>query len=394
MAGATSALELIQRLISFPTVSRDSNLELISYVQSYLSDCGITSELFTNAEGTKANLLAVVGSVGADNGGEPFGIILSGHTDVVPTDGQPWSNDPFAPWTEGERLYGRGACDMKGFIGIVLSRVPDMVERNLIEPIILALSFDEEVGCTGVMPMIMEIARRAPRPRLCIVGEPTEMRVINAHKGLRAFKTSIRGKAGHSSAPHLGANAISAAAKMIAFIDQLAEDAQAAEHCDGKFFPPFTTFNVGEISGGIAMNIIAAEVEFVWEFRPLPGFDSDRVISRFRKFADQEVLPGLRETAPEAKINFSELANVPPLLAEGPGDAESLVLQLAQRNATETVAYTTEAGHFQTAGHIPTVVCGPGSIDQAHTPDEYIELSQIAAGERFIDRLLDVLAAD
>jgi acetylornithine deacetylase len=269
-----------------------------------------------------------------------------------------------------------------------------MQSRGLTQPVYIALSYDEELGCQGVLPMVRHLADLATPPRLCIVGEPTEMRVINAHKGIRSYRVIITGLAGHSSAPHLGASAIFAAAELISFIAGLAEEVQREGVSDHRFFPPYTTFNIGEISGGSATNIIPASAEFSWEFRPIPGFDADGILARFTDHAMKTVLPRLRETAAEADIQIIEMSNAPPLLAEEGSDAETFVMQLARQNQTETAAYATEAGQFQAEAEIPTVVCGPGSIDQAHKPDEYITLSQIAACEQFMGRFLDAVCKD
>lgn len=386
MTGKTySTLELAERLVALPTVSRDSNLQLVEFVVDYLAGHDVTCRLFENQEGTKANLLAVLGPEDVP------GIILSGHTDVVPVDGQDWSGDPFTPWTADGKLYGRGSADMKSFIAAVLARVPEMQARGLTQPIYIALSYDEELGCQGVLPMVRHLAGLKQRPRLCIVGEPTEMRVINAHKGIRSYRVIITGLAGHSSAPHLGASAIFAASDLIGFLGNLAEEALDESISDHRFFPPYTTFNIGEISGGSATNIIPAAAEFTWEFRPLPGFDSDDTIARFTDHAMNIVLPRLRETAAEADIKIIEMSNAPALLAEDGSDAETFVMKLARQNQTGTASYATEAGQFRAEAEIPAVVCGPGNIEQAHKPDEYIALSQIKACDEFMGRFLDAV---
>lgn len=392
MAAKTySTVELAKKLVAMPTVSRDSNLRLVSFVVDYLESHGVPCRLFENEEGTKANLLATLGSEGTEN---IPGIILSGHTDVVPVDGQDWSQDPFVPWLADDRLYGRGTADMKSFIAAVLARVPEMQARGLTRPIYIALSYDEELGCAGVLPMVRHITAMKTRPSLCIVGEPTLMRVINAHKGIRSYRVVITGLAGHSSAPHQGANAIFAAADLIGFIAGLAEEAETRGHSDNRFFPPCTTFNIGEIRGGSATNIIPGNTEFTWEFRPVPGFDSDDVTRRFTEHAMGVVLPRLRQTAAEADIQISEMSSAPPLLAEDGGDAEAFVMKLARQNQTGTVSYATEAGQFQQEAEIPAIVCGPGNIEQAHKPDEYIALSQIEACDAFMGRFVDAVCKD
>ncbi len=387
MTGQTfESLELAQKLISFPTISSESNLDLIEFVADYLDGWGVGSILFLNPEKTKANLLATVGPRAAP------AIVLSGHTDVVPVVGQDWSRDPFDPWISDDNLYGRGSADMKSFIAVVLAAVPEMLARNLSQPLIIALSFDEEIGCTGVISMVEHIAAMPTRPQLCIVGEPTSMKVIDAHKGLQVYRTVIRGRPAHSSTPEAGANAIIAAAKLINHIDRLAERAIEEGPADHRFLPPYTTFGIGQISGGNALNIIAEHAEFSWEFRTVPGCDAGKILEDFEIFTAEDVLPGLRKRAPEAEIETIEIAKAPALIADQGEDAEVLIKRLAKANATGAVSYATEAGHLQETAEIPTFVCGPGDIAQAHKPDEFIALSQIEACEQFLGRLLDVVS--
>jgi len=274
-----TSLQLLGTLVGFPTVSSDSNLELIRFIEKYLADLGVPSTLFLNEEKTKANLFARIGPK-PDASLAKHGIILSGHTDVFPVKGQNWSHDPFTLRREGGRVFARGTCDMKGFIAVALAKAPEMVAANLKEPVYLAFSYDEETGCTGVKDMVEHIAKMKIRPRVCIVGEPTMMDVINAHKGIRSYKTSITGLAAHSSAPHLGANAIVAAAELISFLGKVTEEAK--NFTDHRFMPPFTSFNIGLISGGLATNIIAEKVEFIWEFRSIPCFYGDKVVADFK----------------------------------------------------------------------------------------------------------------
>jgi acetylornithine deacetylase len=384
-----TSLQLLETLVGFPTVSCDSNLKLIGFIEDYLSEHGVPSTLFVNADKTKANLFARIGPA-PDESSQKHGIILSGHTDVVPVKGQNWSQDPFTLHRQGGRVFGRGTCDMKAFIAIALAKAPAMVAAKLKEPIYLAFSYDEETGCTGVKDMVAHIANMEIRPRVCIVGEPTLMSVINAHKGIRSYKTTITGLAAHSSAPHLGANAIVAAAELITYLGKASEDAKS--FTDHRFTPPFTSFNIGLISGGLATNIIAEKAEFIWEFRPIPGFDGDKVVKSFEQFATQTVLQKLQQTAPQASIITREQSNAPPLLSTDGSDAETFVMNLIGTNELKTAAYATEAGHFQQTGDVSTVVCGPGSIDQAHKPDEFIDISEIERCERFMDKLIKALS--
>ena len=379
-----TTLDFAKRLIALPTVSRDSNMELIGFIGAYLEAHDVPFRIFEDPDEPKATLFATVGPQDVP------GIILSGHSDVVPVENQIWSGDPFAPWVADGKLFGRGACDMKTFIAAVLSHVPAMVEALLKQPLHIAISYDEEVGCTGVHSLIEYVAALTTRPRLCIVGEPTSMQVVNSHKGISSFRTRITGQAAHSSAPHLGANAAYAAACFAGFIEQLAAEQAAKPESalspDAKrFSPPYTTFNVGRIAAGTATNIIPGEAELLWEFRNLPGEGTAEVIARIDDFAKTEL------ASERLQVETEVLATAPPLAAGSQGDAETFVMQLARSNTVAAASYATEAGHFQHRAEVPTVVCGPGSIEQAHKPDEFIELNQIEAVDRFLDRLIEAV---
>ncbi|MCH8328714.1 MAG: acetylornithine deacetylase [Candidatus Marinimicrobia bacterium] len=378
-------IDMVQKLVRFPTVSRESNMELTNFIRDYLGGLGISSMLFPNEDGSKANLYATLGPADVP------GIILSGHTDVVPVKDQNWTHEPFEPWTEDGKLFGRGTADMKSFIALALVFCPKMLERGLKMPVHLAFSYDEEVGCTGVVSMISHIAQHQPRPKACIVGEPTDMRVINAHKGIQSFKTKIVGAPAHSSTPEGGTNAIIAAAMLIEKISEMARSEIETGEKDQKFMPPHTTFNIGEIKGGTAVNIVASHASFIWEFRTLPGTNPDKLIDQFNKYAEDIVLPTLLKTAPDASITTHLLASTPPLMALADNEAETIAMLLADTTESGAVAYATEAGHFQKTAEIPTVVCGPGSIDQAHKEDEFITLDQLALGEQFFEKLLDII---
>jgi acetylornithine deacetylase len=341
----------------------------------------VASELTFDDGRKKANLFATIGPEGRG------GIALSGHTDVVPVDGQDWSTDPFAIAEKDGRLYGRGTSDMKSFLAVALALVPDFVERKLKTPIHLALSYDEEVGCLGVTRLIERLPEGAARPRLVVVGEPTEMRVVTAHKGCYLYRTTVTGLEAHSSAPQRGVSAIMAAGRLIGFIGELAE-ARRVAGADPRFDPPHTTFNVGVIEGGTAFNIIARQCRFLWEFRAVPDEDAAAIEAGIDRFVSSELLPGMRRVHPAASVVTERVVAMPAFAPERDSPAEALARRLTGANETSTVAFGTEAGHFQTAG-IPTVVCGPGSIDQAHQPDEFISLDQVAAGERFLRRLAD-----
>jgi acetylornithine deacetylase len=378
-----SPIDILRRLVAFDTVSANSNLALIGWVADYLVGHGVTSHLTYDEAGEKANLFATIGP--AEIGG---GVILSGHTDVVPVAGQPWDSDPFELIERDGRLYGRGTADMKSFLAIALALVPEFTSRQLKRPLHLALSFDEEVGCFGAPRLIEALPQGAARPRLVIVGEPTNMAVANSHKGCHVFVTSVTGLAAHSSAPQRGVNAIVAASEIIQFIAGLADEGRASARPENGFEPPYTSFNIGTISGGTAMNIIPRECEFTWEFRPLPGEDTAAIRQRIDDFIAADLLPRLRQVHPAADVTTRALASVPGLVAVAGSPAEELARQLTGANHSTVVAYGTEAGLFQNAG-IPAVICGPGSMEQGHQPNEYITLEQIAAGTAFQRCLAD-----
>ncbi|MBK5911551.1 acetylornithine deacetylase [Rhodothalassium salexigens] len=385
------ALDLIATLIAFPTVSRDGNAELIDFLDDHLRRAGAEVALFRHAHEPKANLLATIRPRDPVAARRP-GVLLSGHTDVVPVDGQPWTADPFTARVADGRLYGRGACDMKGFLGLVLARVPQMVAADLTRPIHLAFSYDEEVGCAGVRSLVDHLAGLATPPALCIVGEPTEMTAVTGHKGIRVVRTEITGRAGHSSAPAAGANAAVAAGRFAVFLDDLARDLAAAPPAPG-FEPPYSTLNVGRIDAGSAVNIIADHATVMWEYRSVPGADADAPLAAAQAFAETDLLPGLRATAPEAAIAFAVEADAPALSPLDHSPATELVLRLLGANQTQAVSFATEAGLFQHRAGIPSVVCGPGSIAQAHKADEYVRLDQLDACDRFLTRLIDELSA-
>ncbi|MGO4283912.1 acetylornithine deacetylase [Bosea sp. TAB14] len=371
---------MLARLVAFDTVSHKSNLPLIDFVEGYLTGWGVASTRFPNAAGDKAALFATLGP--QDRGG----IVLSGHTDVVPVEGQAWSRDPFTLHVEGGRAYGRGAVDMKGFVALALALAPDFLAAGLRTPIHLFFSYDEEVTCLGVIDGIAAMGRTLPRPLAVIVGEPTSLDIADAHKGIRTFLTSITGFAAHSSKPQLGASAVHAGALLAAELDRMQEEAKERPDGSGRFDPPYDTVHVGKFHGGIARNILADKAELSWEIRTLPGSDPEAGPARFGRLSET-VLARMRKTAPSSTIETVMTSDVPGLAPDPGSEAERLAMRLSGRNHTIAVAYATEAGHFQRAG-LPTVVCGPGSIDQAHQPDEYITLEQLQAGEAFMRKLM------
>lgn len=381
-----SSLDMIAHLVAFDTTSRNSNLALIEFVRGYLAGHGIAARLIANDTGDKANLFA---TIGPDACG---GIALSGHTDVVPVDGQPWSSDPFKLERRNGRLYGRGTADMKSFIAVALALVPDFKARALKRPIHLCLSYDEEIGCLGAPRMIARLGRELPKPELCIVGEPTSMKVVNAHKGVEGHLTAIIGRDGHSSAPHRGANAILFMGRFIGLLDALAAELEAEGESEATpgldFDPPWTTVGIGTIHGGTALNIIARECQLKWEFRALPGVSGAAIRERVLGRVDRELRPALLKAAPGGSITTEILAATPALSPEPAGVAEALALRLTGFNRPTTASFGSEGGQFQETG-ISTVMCGPGDIAQAHQPDEFIALDQVAACETFLNRLAD-----
>jgi len=375
---------LLARLIGFATVSRDSNLALIGFIRDYLAGLGVESELFHNPEGTKANLFATIGP--RDVGG----IVLSGHTDVVPVDGQAWTVEPFALSERDGRLYGRGTADMKGFIASVLAAVPALVAQPLRLPVHLAFSYDEEVGCLGVRSLLAALEQRPHKPRLCLIGEPTELKPVLGHKGKLAMRCQVQGAACHSAYAPYGVNAIEYAAKLIGKLGDIGEALALPEHHDARFDPPFSTVQAGVIKGGRALNIVPAECEFDFEVRTLPGFAAQAVADQLQTYAEAELLPRMRKVNAASAIRLQPLSAYPGLATPADSEAAQLVALLSGSEAFGTVAFGTEGGLFDQAG-IPTVVCGPGSMDQGHKPDEFVSVEQLQGCDAMLSRLVDYL---
>lgn len=380
-----SSRALLEKLVSFTTVSRDSNLALIGFVRDFLAQHGVECELFYNDERTKANLFATIGP--PDRGG----IALSGHTDVVPAEGQAWTVDPFRLVEKEGRLYGRGTADMKGFLASVLAAVPMFIERDLRMPVYLAFSYDEEVGCLGVRPMLDELARREYKPVLCLIGEPTELKPVLGHKGKLAMRCCVKGAACHSAYAPYGVNAIQYAARLINHLEEIGQALAQPEHHDERFDPPYSTVQTGVIRGGRALNIVPAECEFDFEVRALPGFDADTVAHRLQRYAESELLPKMRAVKPDTDITLQSLSAYPGLATSPQSEAARLVALLSGSTEFGTVAFGTEGGLFEQAG-IPTVVCGPGSMDQGHKPDEFVSVEQLHACDAMLVRLADYLS--
>ena len=377
--------DMLARLVAFDTTSREGNIPLIDFVEAYLADWGIKSLRVDYEAGKKTNLYA---TIGPDIAG---GIVLSGHTDVVPVDGQKWATDPFEVTEKDGLLHGRGTCDMKGFLAIALALVPDFKAAKLKVPVHLALSCDEEVGCLGVRPLVAYMKQHLPRPKAVIVGEPTLMKVVNAHKGAHTFSTEVIGHEAHSCNTHMGVNSILVAGELLTEISRLAAEMRERGDPSGRFHPPYTTVHVGLIEGGTAKNIVPRRCAFRWETRLLPGADPDEVPEKFNRFA-RSLESAMKAVAKETGITTDRTNSVPGLRPEPDSPAEHLALHLAEANGTAAVSYGTEAGLFQEIG-IPTIICGPGSIDHAHQPDEFIAISEMAKCEGFMKRLIRHCAA-
>jgi acetylornithine deacetylase len=378
------AIALLERLVGFDTESDKSNLPLIDFVEDWLRQRGFEVLRAPNTAGDKAALLITIGPK-VDGG-----VVLSGHTDCVPVAGQKWTSDPFALRADGERLYGRGACDMKGFDAIAIAMATHFKVANLRRPVHILLSYDEETSCLGSVDFIARFGKDLPRPAAVIVGEPTLMEVVDAHKSIATFMTKVTGFEAHSSNPALGANAVQTACEIVAEIGRIAE-AYAAAPGNARFDPPYSTLHVGTIHGGNARNILARECAFHWEFRGLPGDGAMTALRRVEDYVDKVALPRLTRYVKGPSIETIVEIDIPGLAAEPGSAAETLALKLTRSNQTKAVSFATEAGKFQTAG-APTIVCGPGSIEQAHKPDEFISLGQIDAAIAFLKRLAEELS--
>ena len=378
------AKALLARLIAFDSVSDSSNLPLIEFVEGYLRQLGLESRRAPNAAGDKAAIFATIGPR-VDGG-----VVLSGHTDVVPVAGQPWSSPPFTLREASGRLFGRGVCDMKGFDACVLAMAPAFMDAKLKRPIHIVLSYDEETTCLGSRDVIAWFGQDEPLPGAVIVGEPTMMAVADAHKSVATFRTLVTGREAHSALPALGANAVAAAADIVSEIGRLAR-AYEEGPLDPRFTPPYSTLHVGMIRGGTARNILARECAFHWEFRGLPGVSTASALAKVQAYVDAVAAPRLTRFVSGPTIATTMEVDVPPLAAKPGSAAEALALRLTRSNRTVAVSFATEAGHFQAAG-LPTIVCGPGSIDQAHKPDEFVDEAQLAACLEFLQSLADDLS--
>ena len=377
-----NTINRLSRLIAFDTTSRHSNLALIHDCADYLESLGLKPWLSHNADQSKANLFA---TIAAADGNTEGGLILSGHTDVVPTDGQAWQSDPYRADIREGRLYGRGSADMKGFIAAVLAAAPAMVQAELKRPLHIALSYDEEIGCLGAPVMIAELQKRGLTPEHCIVGEPTSMRMVVAHKGIHTFRCAVHGKAAHSSLTPQGVNAIEYAAKLIVFINELAGRLKARHDTDPDYDVPFSTLSVNTIAGGIAGNIVPQLCEFEFDYRNLPHMSPADITAPIEAHIREVLQPQMQAVDAACRIDMRHGENVPAMPEAEAALLHDLITQLVQDSSRLKVAYATEGGQFQQAG-IATVICGPGNIEQAHKADEFVELSQLARCDAFLHK--------
>ena len=380
------AIETLRRLVAFDTTSRGSNLALIDYVEALLAPLGVTGRRVPNAQRTKANFYATLGPM------TEGGVVLSGHTDVVPVDGQPWDTDPWTLTDKGDgRLYGRGTCDMKGFVALALAAAPLFASGRLKRPIHYAFSYDEEVGCLGAPDMIRKLVEELPRPLAVVVGEPTDMVAVSGHKGISTFRVVVSGREAHSSLTHLGVSANMAAIRLMGILHDLADRLADAGDPASPFTPKGASLTIGQINGGTAVNILARECVFAFDLRTPPGVDPEAAIAPFYAAAaamDAE----LKARAPEAGVKVERRSSTPAFAPEPDGAAERLARRLAGDNGPpRVVSYAAEAGQFQGAG-FSTIICGPGSIEQAHQPNEYVEIRQIERGAAFMIRLVEALS--
>lgn len=377
-----STTDMLARLTAFDTTSRNSNLELIGFVRAWLDQHGVTYRVSQDAAGTKANLHATIGPQ------EPGGIALSGHVDTVPVDGQSWTSDPFTLRRQDDRLYARGACDMKGFVASCLAAVPDIKRRRLTRPVHLFISYDEEVGCFGAVRLLEDIRQSGLKPALCVVGEPSGMKPIVAHKGKLNCLVHVKGRPGHSSEPAKGVNAVHAAGEAIAYVAAEARRLPKDGPFEDGFDPPHTTIHVGTVQGGTILNIIPERADFHMEWRNIPADDTQAQLDRMRAFVAAHIEPAMHAVDPRTGFTFEIKVRMPGLALSPDHELTGLIKQITGSNSTGKVSYGTEGGFYQEAG-IATIVCGPGHIAQAHQPDEWIAESELTACDGFIRTLVD-----
>ncbi|MFK3970671.1 acetylornithine deacetylase [Pseudomonas sp. NPDC087358] len=376
--------DLLAALVGFDTTSRESNLQLIEFVRDYLAHLDVPCELIYNEQRSKANLFATLGP------SDRPGIVLSGHTDVVPVDGQAWTTPPFELCEKDRKLFGRGTADMKGYIACVLAAVPALLAAPLRMPVHIALSYDEEVGCLGVRSLLAELEQRPIKPLLCIIGEPTELKPVLGHKGKLAMRCDVHGAACHSAYAPQGVNAIEYAAQLIGELGRIGATLRVPERHDRRFDPPFSTVQTGVISGGKALNIVPADCRFDFEVRALPADDPRLVAEQLQRYAQEHLLPRMRAVDAGSDIRFSQLSAYPGLATDATSQAAQLIAQFCGTDEFTTVAFGTEGGLFDAIG-IPTVVCGPGSMDQGHKPDEFVSIAQLHGCDAMLQRMIEIL---
>ncbi len=381
MTASIASKEMIRKLVGFPTVSRESNLALIDFVREYLKPLDADIRLTFDDDKRKANLFATLGPR------RDGGIVLSGHTDVVPVQGQAWDTDPFTLLERDGKLYGRGTSDMKSFIAVVLTLLPAFVSRGLKSPLHLAFSYDEEVGCLGVGRMIHDLTAAGIRPQSCIVGEPTLMKPVIAHKGKKSYRATVRGLASHSAYAPSGVNAVEAAAEAVAYLKRMARRHRDSGPYDRGFDVAHTTVHTGVLRGGTALNIVPHECTFDFEFRHLPGDDPEKLFAEFKSYVAQTLEPEMQAVFKDAGFDIQLMSQIPALNNRAETEVVALAQALSGNTEIGKVSYGTEGSQFQAAG-IPTVICGPGSIEQAHKPNEFVTLEQIAQSEAFIRGLM------
>jgi len=380
MAVFLTPVEMLEKLVSFDTVSAHSNKAMMDFIADYLAGHGIEAKLAPNDTGEKADLIATIGP------SIKGGIVLSGHSDVVPVEGQDWDSDPFEMVEKDGRLYGRGTSDMKGFIAVALALAPEFKARNLKKPLHLVFSYDEELGCIGAPALVARLVRDVPMPLAAIIGEPTDMKLANAHKGVTVFETKVSGKPAHSSQTQAGVNAITAAAQCISHLSAIAEEFKTSASADEKFEPPYSTISIGTIEGGTALNIVAGECCVVWDCRSIQDGDSVLALKQFEEHCRASILPAMQAVATESYITTEKIVSAPPLVASEDNPGEALVKRLTGQNRAEVISFATEAGIFEQS-EIPAVICGPGSIAQAHQANEFIELNQMDICADFLRKL-------
>ncbi len=376
----TRTKSILRDLIAFPTVSADSNLAMINYMADLLHNAGAQVDVITAPCGTKANLFATLGPV------QDGGIVLSGHSDVVPVADQIWSSDPFEMVEKDGRLYGRGACDMKGFIAATLALAPQFANQTKTRPLHVAFTYDEEIGCFGAKHLAETLVARGLSPSAAIIGEPTQMHIIEGHKGCYEYSTHFHGLEGHGSAPDLGVNAVEMAVRYVGRLLELKDQLRSMAPAASRYDPPWTTLNTGAIHGGTAHNVIASRAQVDWEMRPVQSSDADFVKTALHTLCQDDLLPQMRAVFPDARIELETIGEVAGLIPTQTNEARQIIQELTGANGADLVAFGTEAGIFQALG-MDVVVCGPGSIEQAHKADEYVAVDQLAQCLTMLERL-------